>query len=349
MRGRFRIRRPFSPDSGCANGPGGVDGGREQAATTRFLSERKPNAPAADDPCDRYGRRAVNAHVQVPPPALETPWKRSWFFVAPGELQTLVWLALIHLGALAAVLLPAPPLAALIAGGVALFLGGLGTTVCYHRALAHRTLRLHPVIEHLLIFVAMFNGSGSPRQWVAMHRLHHAVSDRDDDISSPRNGFWWAHLRWLWQADQARSARYAPDLDRPAYRAWYRMQVPILALSFAGGLVCAIGCDWQTMLSALVWFGPIRLVWALHAQCTVNSICHLGPLTAEHGSGRNVGWLALVHMGQGENWHANHHRNANEARLGNGWQIDIGWWTIRALALVGLATRVKHEAPTRAG
>jgi stearoyl-CoA desaturase (delta-9 desaturase) len=253
-----------------------------------------------------------------------------------------VWIALIHLVALSVIFLPAPPVSALIAGGVALFLGGLGTTVCYHRALAHRTLKLNPVVEHLLIFTAMFNGSGSPRQWVAMHRLHHSVSDRDDDISSPRNGFWWAHLRWLWQADQRRSASCATDLERPAYRIWFRLQPLILAASFTGGLLCAIGQDWRTALAALAWFGPIRLVWALHAQCTVNSICHLGRISDEHGSARNVGWLALVHMGQGENWHANHHRRAGDARLGRGWQLDIGWWVIAALAAVGLATGVKQ-------
>jgi stearoyl-CoA desaturase (delta-9 desaturase) len=177
-----------------------------------------------------------------------------------------------------------------------------------------------------------------------MHRLHHASSDRDDDISSPRQGFWWAHLRWLWQADQARSARFAPDLDRTRYRIWFRLQPLILAASFAGGLLFALGADWRTMLAALVWFGPIRLVWALHAQCTVNSICHLGPITDEHGSGRNVGWLALVHMGQGENWHANHHRRASDARLGHGWQLDIGWWVVWTLAALRLATNVKRPS-----
>jgi stearoyl-CoA desaturase (delta-9 desaturase) len=288
----------------------------------------------------------MNAPIPNPPP-LEAPWQRSWLFVAPGERQTLFWIALIHLMAAAAIVLPAPPLAALIAGGAALFLGGLGTTVCYHRALAHRTLRLNPVVEHLLIFFAMFNGSGSPRQWVAMHRLHHAVSDREDDISSPRNGFWWAHLRWLWQADQRRSAAYANDLERPAYRIWYRLQPLLLAASFAGGLLFAIGEDWRVALSALVWFGPIRLVWALHAQCSVNSICHLGRESDEHGSAQNVGWLTIVHMGQGENWHSNHHQRAGDARLGRGWQLDIGWWTIAVLASIGLATGVKLRRAER--
>lgn len=283
----------------------------------------------------------MDAPAPVVPPV--APWTRSWFFIAPGEGKTAFWIVLIHLGALAAFFLPLPPISALVASGIALFLGGLGTTVCYHRSLAHRTLRLQPVVEHLLIFLAMFNGSGSPRQWVSMHRFHHAVSDRDDDISSPRNGFWWAHLRWLWQADQERSSSCATDLDRPSYRAWQRLQPLIVALSITGGLWWALGWDWTHALSAMVWFGPIRLVWALHAQCSVNSICHLGSHLDEHGSACNVRWLSLVHMGQGENWHANHHERAGDARLGRGWrQPDIGWWTISVLSMLRLATQIKH-------
>jgi len=62
--------------------------------------------------------------------------------------------------------------------------GGLGTTVCYHRALAHRALRLHPVVQEILIFFAMYNGSGAPLSWAANHRLHHAMADTPEDISS---------------------------------------------------------------------------------------------------------------------------------------------------------------------
>jgi fatty-acid desaturase len=84
------------------------------------------------------------------------------------------------------------------------------------------------------------------------------------------------------------------------------------------------------------------LVWALHTQCTVNSICHLGAIADHGGSSRNVGWLAIAHMGQGENWHANHHRSPANPRLGHGLQLDIGWWSIRALGMVGLA-KLKHQ------
>jgi len=216
------------------------------------------------------------------------------------------------------------------------WLGGLGTTVCYHRALAHRALRLHPVIRETLIFFAMYNGSGAPLSWTANHRLHHAAADTANDISSPLvGGFWWAHLRWLWQAEKADPRRYCRDLKEITYRMWTLLQVPLLTLSFCSGAVFST--------TAFFWLGAIRLVFALHGQCFVNSVCHLRPDgTPGKDSSRNVPWLMLWHLGQGENWHGNHHARPGMARLG--WtlrQPDVGWWVIVALEWLGLATEVR--------
>jgi stearoyl-CoA desaturase (delta-9 desaturase) len=120
------------------------------------------------------------------------------------------------------------------------------------------------------------------------------------------------------------------------------LQVPLLALSVAGGLAwIAMGGGWMAALAAAAWIGPIRLLWALHAQCAVNSVCHLGP-QSEHGSGLNLLWLSPVHLFQGENWHANHHRCPLDARLGQRWwQFDLGWTCIRMLGLLGLASGIR--------
>ena len=264
------------------------------------------------------------------------PWKRSWFYCAPGERPVFLWIMGLHAAvAVGAFIAPLPSWPVVLAALGLMVLGGLGTTVCYHRAHAHRGLVLHPAVEHPLIFFAMLNGSGTPATWVANHRLHHATSDTDEDISAPARGFWWAHLRWLWQAGQAPIARYCPDLDRPAYRFWSRMQIPLLALSFFGPL--AFG------LSAWLWIGPLRLLLALHAQCTINSICHLGPPTAAGGSSRNVWWLTPLLLLQGENWHGHHHAQPNDPRLGQKLhEIDLGWWFVVGMRSQGLAWQVQR-------
>jgi stearoyl-CoA desaturase (delta-9 desaturase) len=253
--------------------------------------------------------------------------------------MTFLWVVLIHVTAVVGlVLCPLPGWPLFLTAGALTWVGGLGTTVCYHRALAHRALRLHPLVREVLIFFAMYNGSGAPLSWTANHRLHHATADTPEDISSPQvGGFWWAHLRWLWQAEPAAPARYCPDLSGTSYRVWTVLQIPLLAVSFLGGLAFGI--------TAFFWLGAIRLVFALHGQCFVNSVCHLRPGTPlGDDSSRNVPWLAFWHCLQGENWHRNHHARPGSARFG--WtaaQVDLGWWVIVGLERLGLATEVRRS------
>jgi fatty-acid desaturase len=280
------------------------------------------------------------------PPALDAadlakyqPWRQPWWRAAPGDGPTLFWMIVLHVGAIAGLILTPLPGWKIVAAAAALhFLGGLGTTVCFHRALAHKSVKLHPVVRDLLTFFAMLNGSGSPLSWAANHRLHHAKSDTPEDVSSPRvGGFWWSHLRWLWQAGAAPVSKYCKDLNNPTYQIWTKVQIPLIALGFL------IGAPFG--LAAFFWLGPIRMAFALHAQCFVNSACHMRKNTPEgESTALNLRWLALMHFFQGENWHQNHHDRPGSARLG--WRsaahVDLGWYTIVALEKVGLATDVRR-------
>jgi stearoyl-CoA desaturase (delta-9 desaturase) len=198
------------------------------------------------------------------------PWQRPFWKPAPAKAPIFTYLILIHvLAVIGLVLFPLPSLKVLSATLVLTALGGLGTTVCYHRLLAHRTFKLNKIVENILIFCAMFNGSGAPASWVAYHRHHHSHTDTPDDVSSPKQGgFWWAHLRWLYQSAPADKQKWCPDLDRGAYKVWEHAEVPMIVLSLCCGLVFG----WQ----GFFWMGAIRLVYSLHMQCLVNSLTHLG-------------------------------------------------------------------------
>jgi stearoyl-CoA desaturase (delta-9 desaturase) len=267
----------------------------------------------------------------------ERPWEWPWWRTTSEDAFTLGWIVLIHLtAAIGLVLFPLPGWRLLGAAFALAWIGGIGTTVCYHRAVAHRALSLKPWAFAILTFFAVLNGSGKPITWVSGHRLHHATADTDDDISSPRHGFLWSHLRWLWQAGIPEIDRFCVDLNRPMYKVWNFLQPPILALSYFGGL----WFGWP----AFFWLGSIRLVFALHAQCFVNSICHTEPTAAlGEDSSRNVSWLAAMHLFQGENWHRNHHARPGSAQLGWTWrQPDLGYLTICALEKIGAATDVRR-------
>ena len=275
----------------------------------------------------------------VPGPPTVTgraPWIALWK-PAKGKSGVLFYLILIH--SLAIIGLIQYPLPSVRVAAVSLFLaclGGLGTTVGYHRMLAHRTLKVDKWLEQFLIFCAAFNGSGHPCSWVAYHRHHHSRTDTPEDISSPKHkGFWWAHLRWLYQSAPADPQKWCPELNRGSYRAWRLLTVPVILLS----LFCGLALGWQ----GFFWIGAIRLVYSLHMQCFVNSLTHLGH-SQEGDCSKNVWWLGPLQLtAWGENWHKNHHSSANSARLGrHWWQPDIGWYFIFALEAIGLASNVKR-------
>ena len=268
------------------------------------------------------------------------PWKAPWWKPARGETPTFLYVVLIHiLAVIGLVFYPTPGWKVIVATVALAWLGGLGVTVGYHRALAHTALRLHPVVRHALIFFAMINGSGCPDSWTANHRQHHARVETSEDISSPWiGGFWWSHLRWLWQAGNVPLDRWCPDLAKPQYKFWNRIQIPLLAVSLFGGLFFGV--------AAFFWLGAFRLVVSLHAQCFINSIAHMreGRKDGEDSS-QNIAWLAPIHFFQGENWHGNHHAKPSSAQFGwRPWQIDFGWYVIVVLERLGLASGVKRPS-----
>jgi stearoyl-CoA desaturase (delta-9 desaturase) len=270
-----------------------------------------------------------------PSQVVAAAWEQPFWKPSKGKGGILFYLLSIHLlAATGLILFPAPGLRVFGLSVLLTVLGGLGTTVGYHRALAHRSLKLKRVIEQVLIFCAVFNGSGAPRSWVAYHRQHHSRSDTPNDISSPKQGgFWWAHLRWLYQSPRADVEYWAPEIDG-RYKAWTYAQLPILLLS--------LGCGAFFGWAGFFWMGAIRLVYSLHMQCLVNSLTHLGE-APDGDSSRNVWWLGPLQLSAwGENWHRNHHSDAGSARFGrHWWQVDIGWYFIRAASALRLARSVR--------
>jgi stearoyl-CoA desaturase (delta-9 desaturase) len=266
------------------------------------------------------------------------PWDEPWWRARGAGVGVLGWIILVHATAMVGLILYPFPGAGMIVSALALaFIGGLGTTVCYHRAIAHRSLNLNPTVQTILTFAAMFNGSGQPASWASRHRFHHATADTIEDISSPVwGGFWWAHLRWLWQSGPAPVERYCREMNRASIDGWRIAQPFVVAISYGFGILISP--------AAFFWLGAIRLVFALHAQCLVNSICHTQPgISAGEDSSRNIWWIAPFHLLQGENWHRNHHARPGSARLGLTWrQPDLGWLTIVALERLGLATSVRR-------
>jgi fatty-acid desaturase len=272
----------------------------------------------------------------------QQPWTLPWWKpYGKDNGQVLVYLLIVHFLAFLAILslffYGLPGLKVIVTTVAFILYGSLSTTLGYHRALTHKAVKLHPVVEQVLIFGAVFNGSGVPVSWAANHHCHHANSDTIDDVSSPRHGgFWWAHLRWLYQWEPADPQKWAPYLLKPRYTIWSSLQLWLVLVSLTFGY--AIGG-----FTGMLWIGAFRMVWCLHGQCLVNSLLHLKPgLPMGSPSARNIWWLGpLQTSAWGENWHDNHHESQAAANFGRyWWQIDIAWYVIRFLKRLGLASEV---------
>jgi sn-1 stearoyl-lipid 9-desaturase len=253
-----------------------------------------------------------------------------------------VGLALIHVGALAAFLPALFRLSDVIVLAVVSYCTGvLGVTLCYHRILTHRSLRLRKPLEYLFAFFGTLALQGDPIRWVAVHRKHHAHADHEGDPHNIELGFKWAHVDWLYRHNIAyptddEIARYAPDLYAdPFYRALSYLALP-LQLALAVGLFLLGGWAW------VVWGVFLRLVVSYHSTWFVNSAAHMLGYRTYRTTDRstNCWWVALLSAGEG--WHNNHHAFPFSARHGLSWfEIDMTWWHVRVLAFLRLADRIR--------
>jgi fatty-acid desaturase len=254
---------------------------------------------------------------------------------------TATLMALFHLGAVAALFFFTWP-----AFFVALFLwwvsGSLGTGVCYHRLLTHRSFRTPKWMEYFLTLCATLALQGGPIVWVATHRVHHQFSDQEADPHSPIHGKWWAHMGWILSGnsnhhDPETLTRYVPDLAKDKFHVRItRYRYYFLPTIILGVALFAIGG-----LPFLLWGVFMRTVIGLHSTWLINSATHTWGsrrfVTRDRST--NNWWAAILTFGEG--WHNNHHAHPASAQHGVRWyEVDMNWYGILALEKLGLAWQV---------
>ena len=219
-------------------------------------------------------------------------------------------------------------------------------TIFLHRTQAHRGLELHPLISHFFRFWLWLTTGMVTKEWVAIHRKHHAFVETPDDPHSPQTrGIRTVLLQGteLYRAEaknQETMEKYGagtPDdwLERNVYTRF----------SWEGvGLMLVIN---------VLLFGPIGLsIWAIQmmwipvtAAGIINGLGHFWGyrnFSTEDASTNIVPWGIII---GGEELHNNHHAYGTSAKLSSQWyEFDLGWAYIRGLEMLGLA-KVRKVAP----
>jgi stearoyl-CoA desaturase (delta-9 desaturase) len=237
-------------------------------------------------------------------------------------------------------------LAAVIAAFVVTQLAIFTTTVYLHRGLTHRALTVHSAAAFPCRLVIWLTTGMRPREWVAVHRKHHAATDTSEDPHSPLVvGFWRVQLGnvGLYRRaarDNEMVRKYARDIPTD------RLDRIAFDFSFVG---LGIG---TTILVLVMWalgFGLVTgfVAAGLHALLyvmlagAINAVGHQYGKRPYRNSGTNLKPLALFTGGEG--LHNNHHAAPTSARFSlNRGELDPGWWVVRALTALHLA-RVRHD------
>jgi stearoyl-CoA desaturase (delta-9 desaturase) len=222
----------------------------------------------------------------------------------------------------------------------------VSVTLYLHRHQAHRAMDLHAIPAHFFRFWLWLSTGQVTKEWVSVHRKHHARCETMEDPHSPhahgiKTVFWKGAE--LYRAETknmetiAKFGRGTPDdwLERNLYTrfSWQGVGLMLiinLALFGAAGLaVWAVQMAWIPVTAAGIING-IGHYWGYRNFEAPDASTNVSP------------WGIII---GGEELHNNHHTYPTSAKFSvKPYEFDIGWGYIRAMETVGLAT-VKKVPP----
>ncbi len=219
-------------------------------------------------------------------------------------------------------------------------------TLYLHRSQAHRGVDFHPVLNHFFRFWTWLTTSMITREWVAIHRKHHAKVETDEDPHSPQtkgigNVFWrgvelYREARWQ-RADIEQYGKGAPDdwIERHLYTP-YATLGPTLLLFVHFALFGLPGIA--------LW--AIQMAWIpFWAAGVVNGLGHWWGYRNFESADTSTNLTPWAFWIGGEELHNNHHAFPSSSRFSmRRWEFDIGWAAIKLLEKLKLA-KVLRVAP----
>jgi stearoyl-CoA desaturase (delta-9 desaturase) len=224
----------------------------------------------------------------------------------------------------------------------------VAVTLFLHRCQAHRGLDLHPLVSHFCRLWLWLTTGMVTKEWVAVHRRHHAKCDTPEDPHSPQikgiNRVLWGGV-FLYVAEAHKPTtleRYGhgtPDdwIERTVYTRFSK-----LGVTLTGAInLCLFGI----VPGALILI--TQIVWIpFWAAGVINGIGHYWGYRNWPTPDASTNILPLGLLIGGEELHNNHHAFPSSAKLSCRWyEFDLGWLYIRMLKALGLV-RVKRLAPT---
>jgi stearoyl-CoA desaturase (Delta-9 desaturase) len=213
-------------------------------------------------------------------------------------------------------------------------------TIFLHRAQAHRALELHAIPSHFFrLWLWLMTGMVT-KEWVAIHRKHHARCETVDDPHSPvTRGLKTVLLTGseLYRAE----AKVAATLEKYGHHTpddWVERHLYSRFTWQGVGLTLIVNLLLFGAVGAAVW--AVQMAWIpITAAGIINGLGHwwgYRNFEAPDASTNISPWGIVI---GGEELHNNHHTYPTSAKLSvKPYEFDIGWLYIRMLEIAGLAT-----------
>ncbi len=222
----------------------------------------------------------------------------------------------------------------------------MAVTLYLHRDQAHRALELHPALRHFFRFWIWCTSGMMTREWVAVHRKHHAFCEREGDPHSPQ-------VFGLKKVLLEGAELYKEEAKKPETLAKFGRGTPddwiernVYSRFTFGGIVLMVFADLLLFgVPGIIIIAVQMVAMPLFAAGVINGLGH-------HSGYRNfecddaatnlLPWGVFV---GGEELHNNHHAFPTSAKFSvRRWEFDIGWMYICIFRALGLA-KVRKVAP----
>jgi stearoyl-CoA desaturase (Delta-9 desaturase) len=219
-------------------------------------------------------------------------------------------------------------------------------TIYLHRHQAHRAMDLHWLPAHFFRFWLWMGTGQVTKEWVSIHRKHHAKCETLEDPHSPQaHGikkvfFEGAELYRAESKNQETLAKYSHGVPND----WIERNI-YTRYSWQGvGLMLILNWALFGVAGTAVW--ALQMAWIpVTAAGIINGIGHYWGyrnFEAPDASTNISPWGIMI---GGEELHNNHHTYPTSAKFSvKPYEFDIGWGYIRALEMLGLA-KVKKVPP----
>ena len=222
----------------------------------------------------------------------------------------------------------------------------LAVTLYLHRDQTHRGLQLHPIIRHFFRLHLWLTTGMLTKDWVAIHRKHHAKCETQDDPHSPQYYgiktvlYSGVELYTKERKNKETLDKYGKGtpndwLERNIYTRFHFLGIFIMLLIDVA-LFGAIG----------ITFWAIQIIWIpFFAAGVINGLAHWYGYRnySTEDCSTNISRFGVV-IG-GEELHNNHHAFPSSCKFAHKkGEYDWGWYVIKVLSSVGLA-KIKKTVP----